>query len=434
MLVIIGISIILLILVLILTKTTSALTALVLVPMVGALVAGFGLETASFAVEGIRNIAPIACTFVFAIVFFGTLTDAGLFDPVIDGIVRTAGGSPTKITVGAALLAMIVHLDGSGAVTFMITIPAMLQIFLRLNMDRKVLACVIALGAGAMSLVPWSGPNIRAASVLALDVTTIYRPLMLPHFCGLVTALGIAWLLGRRESKRLGYDPKDKTGGIVIKRELSPADALIRRPKTFWFNALLTVAVVGSLMASKVSPAIVFMLGSTLALVVNYPRLKDQKERIDAHARPALMMASILFAAGIFTGIMKNTGMIDAMARELVAVIPDGAGKFIPLGLAAVSMPLSMFFDPDSFYFGILPVLAEVGSGMGVDPVTMGQAALMGQMTVGFPLSPLTPATFLLIGLAGVDLADHQKLTFKFSYLVSLVMVAVAVAIGIFAL
>jgi CitMHS family citrate-Mg2+:H+ or citrate-Ca2+:H+ symporter len=431
MLTIIGISIIVLILVLILTKTTSALTALLLVPVVGALVAGFGLETATFAVEGIKNIAPIACTFVFAILFFGTLTDAGLFDPVIDRILKAAGGSPTKITVGAAALAMIVHLDGSGAVTFMITVPAMLPIFQKLGMDRKVLACVIALGAGAMSLVPWSGPNIRAASVLAVDVTEIYRPIMIPHLCGLVTALLIAWYLGHRESKRLGYDSKNRETGITIEREISAADLLIRRPRTFWFNVVLTVVVIASLMASKVSPAIVFMLGSTLALMVNYPKLKQQRERIDAHAKTGLLMASILFAAGIFTGIMKNTGMIDAMAGELVAAIPEGAGKFIPLGLAAVSMPLSMFFDPDSFYFGILPVLAEVGANMGVDPVTMGQAALMGQMTVGFPLSPLTPATFLLIGLAGIELAEHQKQTFKFSYLISLVMVAVAVLMGI---
>ena len=159
-----GVVIIILLLGLILSKKVSALAALTGVPIIIALLAGFGLDTFNFAVKGIQNIAPVAAMFIFAILFFGVLTDAGMFDPIINRILRIVRNDPARITVGAALLAMIVHLDGSGAVTFLITIPAILPLVEKLNMDKRVLAAVVALGAGTMNMVPWGGPTIRAAT------------------------------------------------------------------------------------------------------------------------------------------------------------------------------------------------------------------------------------------------------------------------------
>ena len=83
----------------------------------------------------------------------------------------------------------------------------------------------------------------------------------------------------------------------------------------------------------------------------------------------------------------------------------------LPFVLGLISMPLSLLFDPDSFYLGALPVIAEVGKTLGVPPIQIGQAALLGQMTTGFPVSPLTPATFLVVGLTGIELGEHQRFT-----------------------
>jgi CitMHS family citrate-Mg2+:H+ or citrate-Ca2+:H+ symporter len=96
-------------------------------------------------------------------------------------------------------------------------------------------------------------------------------------------------------------------------------------------------------------------------------------------------------------------------------------------------MPLSLLIDPDSFYLGMLPVVAEVAGAFGVPAVQIGQAALLGQMTTGFPVSPLTPATFLLIGLSGLDLAEHQRFTMPWLFAASIVMTLAALAFGVFA-
>jgi citrate-Mg2+:H+ or citrate-Ca2+:H+ symporter, CitMHS family len=418
----------------ILSKRMSPLVALIIVPIAASLIGGFGLQTSKFVVDGLKSLAPVVGMFVFAILYFGTITDAGTLDPIIDRILRTVGTRPTRIVMGTTLLALLIHLDGSGAVCFLVTIPAMLPLYDRLNMDRRVLAAAASMAAG-INFLPWTGPMIRASASLHLPISALFNPLIPVQIIGLVFVFGMAFWLGRREERRLGLTAA--AGNVPMpQRELSDEQKALRRPRNFWFNIVLTVIVLGSMvvMGEKVPPALVFMVGLCVALLVNYPNVDMQRQRIDAHARAALMMAGILLAAGVFTGVMQGSGMLKAMAQTAVGFVPATMASHIPVVLGLVSMPLSLLFDPDSFYFGVLPVIAEVASQLGVPAVKIGQAALLGQMTTGFPISPLTPATFLVCGLTGIDLADHQKFTFPLLLGASIVMTIACVVLGIFPL
>jgi CitMHS family citrate-Mg2+:H+ or citrate-Ca2+:H+ symporter len=395
------------------------------------LFAGFGLNTGKFIVSRIQSIAPIVAMFIFAILFFGVVTDAGMFDPIVNGILKAVGADPVRIVMGSALLAMIVHLDGSGAVTFLITIPAMLPLYERLNMDRRVLACVVALGAGTMNMLPWGGPTLRAATSLHIPVTELFNPTLPALGAGLIFVMSVAYILGKREKKRLGIT---EVSIEVFERVLTEEEQKLRRPQNFWINIVLTVLVVAGLVWGKIAPAVLFMVGATVVLILNYPKVDMQRARVDAHAKAALMMASVLLAAGVFTGIMQGAGLTKAMTQVAVSFIPPEFASHIPVIIAVVSMPLSLLFDPDSFYFGVLPIVAEVGKSLGVPIIQVGQAAIMGQMTTGFPISPLTPATFLLIGLTKIELGEHQKFTIPFTFATSIVMTIVAILIGLFPL
>jgi CitMHS family citrate-Mg2+:H+ or citrate-Ca2+:H+ symporter len=216
-------------------------------------------------------------------------------------------------------------------------------------------------------------------------------------------------------------------------RSLTSDERALRRPGRFAVNALLTAVIIGVMISGLVEPAPMFMVGTAAALMINYPTSRLQRERVDAHARAALMMAAVLLAAGAFTGIMRESGMLTAMAIAAVHAIPSRLGPHLPVLLAIVSMPLSFLFDPDSFYLGALPVLAEMGAAFAIPPVQMGQAALLGQMTTGFPVSPLTPATFLVVGLTGIELREHQRYAAPWLFAASLLMTGAALLFGVFA-
>ena len=434
MLPLLGLATIVVLLAAILSKRMSPLVALIIVPIAASLIGGFGLQTSKFVIDGLKSLAPVVGMFVFAILYFGTITDAGTLDPIIDRILRTVGTRPTRIVMGTTLLALLIHLDGSGAVCFLVTIPAMLPLYDRLNMDRRVLAAAASMAAG-INFLPWTGPMIRASASLHLPISALFNPLIPVQIIGLVFVFGMAFWLGLREERRLGLTAA--AGSVPMpQRELTDEQKALRRPRNFWFNIVLTVIVLGSMvvMGEKVPPALVFMVGLCVALLVNYPNVDMQRQRIDAHARAALMMAGILLAAGVFTGVMQGSGMLKAMAQTAVGFVPATMASHIPVVLGLVSMPLSLLFDPDSFYFGVLPVIAEVAGQLGVPAVKIGQAALLGQMTTGFPISPLTPATFLVCGLTGIDLADHQKFTFPLLFGASIVMTIACVVLGIFPL
>ncbi|PNH86600.1 CitMHS family transporter [Arthrobacter sp. AFG20] len=200
------------------------------------------------------------------------------------------------------------------------------------------------------------------------------------------------------------------------------------RPKLQWFNLALTVAVMGMLIADLVPLPYVFMVGSAIALLVNFPHVKDQGAQLVAHAPSIVAVVSMVMAAAVLTGVLKGTGMVEAMSAWLVQIIPSSMGPFMAVITGLLSIPMTFFMSNDAFYFGVLPVLSETAAHYGISAAEMARASITGQP---FHMqSPLVPAILLLVSLAKVDLGDHHKKVLWRSAVVALVMLAVAVLTG----
>lgn len=200
------------------------------------------------------------------------------------------------------------------------------------------------------------------------------------------------------------------------------------RPKLQWFNLGLTVAVMGMLIADLVPLPYVFMVGSAIALLVNFPRVKDQANQLIAHAPSIVAVVSMVMAAAVLTGVLTGTGMVEAMSAWLVQIIPADMGPLMAVITGVLSIPMTFFMSNDAFYFGVLPVLAETAGHYGISAADMARASITGQP---FHMqSPLVPAILLLVSLAKVDLGDHHKKVLWRSAVISLVMLAVGMLTG----
>lgn len=427
MLALLGFATIVVFLFLIITKRLSVITALVIIPIIFGLLAGFNpKELGEMMLAGIKQVAPTGILLMFAVLYFATMLDAGLFDPVIAFIIRSVKGDPMKVIIGTAILTMIVHLDGDGTATFMIVLSAFLPIYKELKINRLILSGIVALSVGPLHLVPWSGTSARAISTLKSDAVHIFNPNIPAIIGGIAWVLFVAYIFGKRERKRLGilefqYNHHEN---------LSETQRELRRPKLIWINAIMTIALIVTLMKGWIPAPALFVIASMIALLVNYFKLSDQQKVLKSHGTNIFMVSSMIFAAGIFSGILTGSKMIEAIATTLVSFIPQNHAGWLPTLTALTSMPASMLFTPDAYYFGVVPILSQTATQFGIDPLEIGRAALLGQMTVGFPLSPLTASTFLLIGLSEVELGEHQKFVFKWAWGTTIVMTIVALLTG----
>ncbi|MFB5285310.1 CitMHS family transporter [Peribacillus sp. Hz7] len=413
---------------LIMTNRLSVLIALVLVPVVFALIGGFGLGIGQMMLDGVIKVAPTGIMIVFAVLYFGLMIDTGLFDPMINKMLQLVKGDPLKVVIGTAVITMLVALDGDGASTFMITVTALLPLYKRLKMNPLVLAGVVALGAGVMNLAPWGGPTARAMTALNTDAAELFHPVLPAMIVGILWVLFSAFWLGKKERARLGIMDLNEDYTGILEEQAAAIEA--KRPQLFWFNLILTIILLVALVKVWLPLPILFIIAFCIALLVNYRNPKEQQERISSHASNVVLVSTMIFAAGIFTGILTGTKMIDAMASSMVSIIPESLAGYLPVLVAITGMPLSLVFTPDAYYFGILPIISQTAASFGVDPIEIGRAAILGQMTTGFPLSPLTASTFILIGLTGVRLGDHQRFIFKWAFGTTIVMTIVALLTG----
>jgi CitMHS family citrate-Mg2+:H+ or citrate-Ca2+:H+ symporter len=488
MLTILGFAMIATFLVLIMMKKMSPIAALVLIPALFCVLVGKGAHLGDYVIDGVSSLAPTAAMLMFAIVYFGVMIDVGLFDPIVRAILRFCKADPMRIVVGTALLAAIVSLDGDGSTTFMITVSAMYPLYKRLKMSLVVMTGVAAMANGVMNTLPWGGPTARAATALKVDASDIFVPMIPALAVGLLAVVVLAYVLGLRERRRVGTltldealvrEPESETalvgagagagtgsgsgsgagantgsgsgaGAGAAKASASASgagDAAGRddesdddfqgldpnratlRPKLYWFNALLTVALLTAMIMELLPIPVLFLLGAALALTVNFPHMPDQKARIAAHADNVLNVSGMVFAAAVFTGVLTGTGMVDHMATWLVETIPDGMGPHMGLVTGLLSLPLTYFMSNDGFYFGVLPVLAEAGQAHGVSTLEIARASIVGQ-----PLhmsSPLVPAVYVLVGMAKVEFGDHTRFVVKWAVLTCLVILAAGILFGI---
>ncbi|MGI6636389.1 MAG: CitMHS family transporter [Christensenellales bacterium] len=434
---------------LIMTKKMSPFTALIFVPLVFALIGSFmGLysEQAMKAYEssdlgtqikllgdwvrqGTVKVAPTGVMLLFAIMYFSLMLNAGMFDPILRKLIAFAKGDPLKIQVAAALVAAAVSLNGDGTTTTLIVCTAFVPIYKTLKMSLMNLAVTTVLMNTIMNLLPWGGPSARVISVFPeLSDAAVLNALAPGMIVAFIYMMGVAFYMGWKERKKLGIT---KLTDAQIEQMMAPAseeDTKLKRPHLFWVNLIMTVALVAMLMLQTFPSLTLFTVGTVLALLINYPNLKEQKNRIQDNAGDALQVVILVFGAGAFTGLFENSGMSTALAQSLADIIPTSLGNWWGLITALISAPGTFFLSNDAFYYGVLPVLSQAGVQYGYTTLELGVASLLGQAF--HLLSPLVAFIYLLLEMTEQDLGEWQRKSAKWALGIFIIFIAVAAITG----
>lgn len=389
-------------------------------------------EMAGFIKEGVKGVHGTAILFIFSVLFFGVMTDAGMFDKIIGALMKKVGSNVVGVALMTCLIAIIGHLDGGGASTFLITIPAMLPVYKRLHMRRETLLLICVTSMGVMNLLPWGGPTMRAASVLGVESNDLWSQILPMQVVGLVLAVGTAIFWGLQEKRRIAKlgDAAVEDAGKYDDSDSEEKNNELARPKNFIFNVILTLAVIIVLVLDIFPSYYVFMVGCALGILVNYRGKKLQNSIIKSHASAGLSMASTILCAGVFLGVLSKSGIMEKMAIMMASVIPASLGRFLPVIIGVLSVPLALLFDTDSYFYGLLPVLISVGNQFGVNPAHIAIAMVVCRNCATF-ISPVAPATYLGIGLAGVEIKDHIKYCFGWQWGVSIVCLVAGLILGV---
>jgi len=437
MLTLMGILIIVTIVALLMAGKTSPIVSMSIIPLIGALIAGFSIsEISTFFEAGLLKVSKVATMFLFAILFFSILKELHVFDPMIKAMVRMTRGNVIVVAVMTTLIAAVVHLDGSGAATFLIIIPALLPLYRKLGMSPYLMLLLMAGSMGVMNMVPWGGPLGRSAAVTGIDASVLWQSLIPVQIAGVIIMVGFAVVFGMREKRRIaaaqfiGTTPFEMDCMAKdLAEDANDADDV--KPRNLWINLGLVVLAVIALAFGLFSAPYVFMIALSVMLLINFPNPKAQMEVISRHAPQALSMVAIIFAAGAFLGILSESGMLKSIAVDLIRILPSGWVGSLHIMVGILGVPLDLFTSTDAYYFALLPIIQEVTATAGVPVESVVYAMAIGN-NAGTFVSPFSPATWLAMGLAGTDMGRHLRYSFGWIWLFSFFILGVGFMLNLY--
>ncbi|PMC34744.1 hypothetical protein CJ195_22240 [Bacillus sp. UMB0899] len=126
---------------------------------------------------------------------------------------------------------------------------------------------------------------------------------------------------------------------------------------------------------------------------------------------------------------------LRVLEAEGIVIAKPGGGRYVQNVDHRLVMEYSFdehaihfLYGERPYYFGIVPILAETASQIGINKLEIAQASLLGQPL--YLLSPLVGSVYVLIGFVGINFRDHIKFSTKYAVGSALVMIVVGIITG----
>ncbi|HAV1626407.1 TPA: transporter [Enterobacter hormaechei subsp. steigerwaltii] len=400
----------------------------ILLPTIAALICGFGFkDLGEYVAQGLKSVVGTATLVAFSAMFFTLMKEAGVFDVIVRFILRFVTASTFSVLLATLVIASICSLDGNAYATLLVTVPALLPIYEKMNISRKTLLLLVTVGVGVTGITPWGGSLNRAIAVTHLDILEVYYQLIPLQAILFVLGVLLCWFMARVEN-RSGSGISSEAFYEMRQEMLTGKNE--HNPWLLKLNFLLVIATIVILVSGLVAGNYLFMIAFSLAVVINYPDAKKAQQKIKDYALTIFPVIVIFLTIGVFVGILQNTGIIKVLVNELAAIFPASLGPYLYLILAAFSVPIVILIGSDAFYFALLPLAVGLGQNFGISPMHVTIAMLITEQ-IGLLLSPVIPATHLGLSLLNLRVDEHIRHSMMKVWLMSVSALLAAILIGI---
>lgn len=344
---------------------------------------------------GLAGGAKIALSYAMLGAFAMAITHSGLPQQLAGAVVRklNSGSRPDHVNVGGGkvkwLLLLVILCMGVMSqnvvpihIAFIpMIVPPLLLVFNRLQVDRRLIACVITFGLvttymflpygfGAIFLNEILLSNIRAAGMDTQNIN-VMQAMMIPAL-GMLAGLLLAFVHYRKPRVYQNSQIDDDNT-----RESA------NQPEPSAYRSLVAAVAIAVCFAIQLiySDALLLgaMLGFAVFMTLGVVKRSDANDVFGAGIRMMAMIGFVMIAAQGFAAVMKATGDIQPLVEGSMAMF--GANK----GLAAFAMLM----------VGLL-VTMGIGSSFSTLPII---TAIYVPLCMSLGFSPL--ATVAIIGTAG---------------------------------
>lgn len=416
------------IVVLLISNKISIIPVFGIIPVVAAVILGYGLkEIQGFMNEGFASVLNTIILFSFAVMFFSLLNDVGMFDVIVNRVMKYLGNNVLIVLYIACFVTIISHLDGSGATTALVTIPTMLPIFKKMKMRPICVVFVMCLMSGVMNITPWCASMLRITSVTGLDAQELWRYLAPIQVFAIIGGLLLMIPVSLLEKKN-GAGMTDEEFAELKATLEQPAKVSVPKPVLIFDMALTAFMIIG-LLLGWFGTAIGFIVAFGLALIVNYPSVKEQGAKIKQYGGPAINMVMTIIAIGVLVGVMNGTGMIEGMTNSILAVLPESLGKHLCFLVSLLVVPINTIIGSDNIYFALTPIMQSIVGVYGVTDMALATSIVV-PCALAAGITLIGPSPYLALGLADCTMGEHLKYSFKWIWLLAIFCTIFGVVIG----
>lgn len=397
-------------------------------PIIAALVLGYSVdEISKFIMDGLNSTYKTVALFIFSVAYFSTLSDVGIFDVLISKVIKKMGNRIHIVFVMTIFVAFVSHLDGAGATTALVTVPMMIPFYDKMKIPRTYLLLWLTLASGIAQSFPWTPCGLRLATSIGIEPIALWRQMIPMQVFALIATVILAVILAKHEEKK-GVAVSDEEFQELLDSTVKSAKLSVSRGVAI-FDVAFTILLLAVLLTGTLNTNVAFILATAIILPVNYKTVKEQMGKIKEFGKSSIYCSMLMFSLSVMVGINTGAGLTTTLGTVLMSAAPAGIAQAMLLIVALLIFPLGVFLGLDSVLLIIPPLLVSMTAGVGYVPMQVALVCAIGGSLAG-GCSLTSSGAYLALGLADVSMGDHLKRTFKWGWLISLVMVAVGVIAG----